>query len=57
MDGARTPDAVYKFDRATVRIYGSCSDIRAATEEFLKAVVRKRATMNKKSEEDAQKSA
>lgn len=56
MKNGREPVAVYKFGKATVRIYGSCSNIRAATEDFLKEVVRKRAAANK-AKEDAQESA
>lgn len=33
------PDAVYKFERATVRVYGTCSNIQSETEKFLKQVV------------------
>lgn len=36
------PCAVYKFERATVRIHGTCTNIREETEKFLKQVVRKR---------------
>lgn len=35
------PNAVYKFERATVRIHGTCTNIREETERFLKQVVRK----------------
>ena len=35
------PNAVYKFERATVRIHGTCSNIREETEKFLKIVARK----------------
>lgn len=34
------PHAVYKFERATVRIYGTCTNIREETEKFLKQVAR-----------------
>ena len=34
------PNAVYKFDRATVRIHGSCTNLREETEKFLKQVAR-----------------
>ena len=35
------PDAVYKFERATVRIYGTCANIKEETERFLKKIVHK----------------
>lgn len=35
------PCAVYKFERATVRIHGTCTNIQEETERFLKQVVRK----------------
>lgn len=35
------PNAVYKFERATVRIHGTCSNIKEETERFLKKVVHK----------------
>lgn len=38
------PCAVYKFERATVRIHGTCTNIREETEKFLKEVVRIRKT-------------
>ena len=40
------PNAVYKFERATVRIYGTCTNIREETEKFLKQVVNKRRAKN-----------
>lgn len=41
------PNAVYKFERATVRIHGTCSNIKEETEKFLKQVVRQRKTARK----------
>lgn len=41
---APQPAAVYKFERATVRIHGTCTNIRKETEKFLKEVVRRRST-------------
>lgn len=37
---SQEPSVVYKFDRATVRIHGTCSNIREETEKFLKQVTR-----------------
>lgn len=42
------PCAVYKFERATVRIYGTCTNIREETEKFLKIVARTRKQKEKK---------
>ena len=39
---SQEPKAVYKFDGATVRIYGTCTNIREETEKFLKQVARMR---------------
>lgn len=41
MNDRPEPNAVYKFERATVRIYGTCTNIREETEKFLKIVARK----------------
>lgn len=40
-ENIQQPNAVYKFERATVRIHGTCTNIREETERFLKQVVRK----------------
>lgn len=46
------PYAVYKFERATVRIHGTCSNIREETERFLKEVARRsRAKKSKKGDD------
>ena len=39
---SQEPNAIYKFDGATVRIHGTCSNIREETEKFLKEVARRR---------------
>lgn len=39
MEDIRQPNAVYKFEGATVRVYGNCSNIQAETEKFLKRVI------------------
>ena len=43
------PCAVYKFERATVRIHGTCTNIREETEKFLKIVARKKKNGGKSS--------
>ena len=43
MSSRPEPCAVYKFERATVRMHGTCANIREETEKFLKKVVKKTA--------------
>ena len=39
MEDIRQPNAVYKFEGATVRVHGTCSNIQDETEKFLKRVI------------------
>lgn len=42
------PCAVYQFERATVRVHGTCTNIREETERFLRRVVQARKSKEKK---------
>ena len=42
------PNAVYKFGRATVRMHGTCSNIKEETEKFLRQVLHRRNVIRRK---------
>ena len=45
------PNAVYKIGRATVRMHGTCTNIRSETERFLKQVQHLRKVNRRKAKE------